>query len=65
MLSGIVGFKLEVRSLQCKIKLNQHRPESHEAMLALYSGGTPEELALSVWMRRLGMPKVITPPGKI
>jgi len=65
MLSGIVGFKLEVRSLQCKIKLNQHRPESHEAMLALYSGGTPEERALSVWMRRLGMPKVITPPGKI
>lgn len=62
MLSGIVGFDLEVKSLQCKIKLNQHRPESHDAMLAHYSNGTPDERALSVWMRRLGMPRGLTQP---
>jgi transcriptional regulator len=55
MLNGIVGFELSVSSLQCKIKLNQHRPESHAAMLSHYSAGTPEEQALSVWMQRLGM----------
>ena len=32
MLQGIVGFELKVTSWQCKLKLNQHRKESHEAM---------------------------------
>jgi len=55
MLAGIVGFELRVRSLQCKVKLNQHRRESHAAMHAVYSAGTPDEKALAVWMERLGM----------
>ena len=55
MLAGIVGFELRVTALQCKIKLNQHRRESHAAMHAVYSAGTPDERALAVWMGRLGM----------
>lgn len=55
MLAGIVGFELRVTALQCKIKLNQHRRESHAAMHAVYSAGTPDEQALAVWMDRLGM----------
>ena len=55
MLAGIVGFELHVTALQCKLKLNQHRRESHAAMHAVYSAGTPDERALAVWMERLGM----------
>ncbi|MEJ1129325.1 FMN-binding negative transcriptional regulator [Variovorax sp. CCNWLW225] len=55
MLAGIVGFEMRVTSLQCKLKLNQHRRESHGAMRAVYSAGTPDEKALAVWMERLGM----------
>ena len=55
MLNGIVGFELRVTALQCKVKLNQHRKESHAAMHAAYSAGTPDEQALAVWMDRLGM----------
>jgi transcriptional regulator len=55
MLAGIVGFEMRVTSLQCKLKLNQHRRESHAAMRAVYSAGTPDEKALAVWMERLGM----------
>jgi transcriptional regulator len=55
MLAGIVGFELRVSALQCKVKLNQHRRESHAAMHAIYSAGTPDEKALAVWMERLGM----------
>ena len=55
MLAGIVGFEMRVTSLQCKLKLNQHRRESHAAMRAGYSAGTPDEKALAVWMERLGM----------
>ena len=32
MLAGIVAFELEITQLQCKLKLNQHRPEAHAAM---------------------------------
>ena len=53
MLAGIVGFELHITALQCKIKLNQHRPESHAAMLASYSVGNDNERALANWMRRL------------
>ncbi|SFO56912.1 negative transcriptional regulator, PaiB family [Variovorax sp. OK605] len=56
MLAGIVGFELRVTALQCKVKLNQHRRESHAAMHAVYSAGTPDEQALAAWMDRLGMP---------
>lgn len=55
MLNGIVGFELKVTALQCKLKLNQHRKESHAAMFAVYSEGTPDERALAEWMERLGM----------
>ena len=55
LLAGIVGFELRVTDLQCKIKLNQHRPESHVALHARYGSGTPDEQALAGWMRRLGL----------
>ena len=53
MLSGIVAFELRITTLQCKLKLNQHRPESHAAMLATYAAGNDNERALADWMRRL------------
>ena len=55
MMAGIVAFELVVDSWQCKIKLNQHRPESHAAMHATYGGGTPAERELAAWMERLGL----------
>lgn len=55
MLAGLVGFRLRVTALQCKLKLNQHRPESHRAMHAQYRDGSPDERALAAWMERLGM----------
>jgi len=55
LLAGMVGFELRVTALQCKLKLNQHRPESHAAMRAAYEAGTPDERALAEWMTRLGM----------
>jgi transcriptional regulator len=55
MLAGIVAFELPVTQLQCKLKLNQHRPEAHARMKAVYRAGTPDEQALAVWMDRLGM----------
>ena len=39
MLAGIVAFELRVTDLQCKLKLNQHRPEAHAKMKAIYSAG--------------------------
>ena len=55
MLLGIMGFELRVTDLQCKLKLNQHRPEAHAAMRTVYEAGTPDERALAEWMTRLGM----------
>jgi transcriptional regulator len=55
MLSGIVGFELLVTELQCKLKINQHRPESHAAMAAMYSSGNENERLLAAWMQRLGL----------
>ncbi len=55
MLAGIVGFELKVTDLQCKLKLNQHRPEAHAAMKAIYQAGNENEQALARWMERLGM----------
>ena len=55
MLAGIVGFELEVTKLECKLKLNQHRPESHAAMRAAYAAGNEQERALGQWMDLLGM----------
>ena len=55
MLSGIVAFRLTVIELQCKLKLNQHRPEAHAAMRAGYAQGNEQERALGLWMDRLGL----------
>jgi transcriptional regulator len=55
MLGGIVAFELGVLQLQCKIKLNQHRPESHGALKAGYAAGNEQERALAGWMERVGL----------
>ena len=55
MLSGIVAFELRITDLQCKLKLNQHRPESHAAMHAAYAQGTPDQQSLAQWMVTHGM----------
>jgi transcriptional regulator len=55
MLAGIVGFALQVEKLECKLKLNQHRPEAHAAMHATYVAGNEQQQALAQWMQRLGM----------
>lgn len=62
MLSAIVGFELHVTALQCKLKLNQHRPEAHAAMRRAYESGSPDERALAAWMTRLGM--AVDAPGR-
>ena len=53
MMGGIVAFELKVLSMQCKVKLNQHRPEAQAAMHALYSQGNDSERALAQWMDKL------------
>lgn len=55
MLAGIVAFELRVTEWQCKIKLNQHRPESHAAMRAHHAAGDAAAQALVTWMDQLGM----------
>ena len=55
MMAGIVAFELAVTALQCKIKLNQHRPESHAAMRQAYAEGAEDAQALGRWMERLGL----------
>lgn len=53
MLAGIVAFELQVTDLQCKVKLNQHRPEARAAMKTLYAGGNDHERALAGWIDQL------------
>lgn len=53
MMAGIVAFELEVTELQSKVKLNQHRPESHAALRQAYAGGNEAERELVGWMDRL------------
>jgi transcriptional regulator len=53
MLAGIVAFELQVTQIQCKVKLNQHRPEAQAKMLEIYSQGNAQEQALAAWMRDL------------
>ena len=55
MLQGIVAFELQVTEWQCKLKINQHRPESHQALHDAYAAGTEQERALARWMETLGM----------
>jgi transcriptional regulator len=51
MLMGMVAFRLEVLDWQCKLKLNQHRPESQDSMLQVYDKGSEAEQALAAWIR--------------
>lgn len=55
MLDSIIAFELLIQSVECKIKLNQHRPESHTALHAIYAKGNEQEQELAQWMRTLGM----------
>ena len=55
MLAGIVGFRITIEKLDAKFKLNQHRVESHAAMLAAYRLGDQNAQALALWMQRLGI----------
>ena len=55
MMGGIVGFELTVTEIQCKLKLNQHRPEAHAAMRETYAGGNDDERELLKWMDRLNL----------
>jgi transcriptional regulator len=55
MLAGIVAFELRVTAIECKLKLNQHRPESHTAMRAAYAAGNELERELARWMETLGL----------
>lgn len=55
MLAGIVAFELRVTDLQCKLKLNQHRPEAHAAMKSAYAAGGEDAQALAAWMDKLGL----------
>ena len=55
MLRAIVAFELRVLDLQCTLKLNQHRPESHVALHAAYRAGGADAQALAQWMETLGL----------
>lgn len=55
MMQAIVAFELRITDLQCKIKLNQHRPEAHAAMFERYHHGSEAERALADWMQTLGL----------
>jgi transcriptional regulator len=55
LLAGIMAFELKVVDLQCKLKLNQHRPESHAALKAGYAQGNEQERELARWMDSLDM----------
>lgn len=61
MLAAIVGFELQVTGWQCKLKLNQHRPESHARMHQIYASTGADERALAEWMERLGMAPARSP----
>jgi transcriptional regulator len=39
--------------MECKIKVNQHRPEAQAGMRAAYSQGSEHDRALVQWMDRV------------
>jgi transcriptional regulator len=55
MLAGIVAFELTVDKMDCKLKVNQHRPEAQAGMRAAYENGSDNERALAAWMPRLSV----------
>jgi transcriptional regulator len=56
MLAGIVAFELDVTQMECKIKVNQHRPEAQAKMLEMYAQGTAQEQALARWIEAMKTP---------
>ncbi len=64
MLAGIVAFELTVLDLQCKLKLNQHRPEAFDKMRALYAAGNENERALAAWMDKLAQQHAASVAGR-
>lgn len=57
MLSAIVAFELPVTALQCKLKLNQHRPQALAALRTQYAAGNEAERELVDWIDRLTPPR--------
>lgn len=53
MLGAIVGLDLQVLDWQCKVKINQHRPEALEGMRAAYRAGGEQAQALAQWLDRI------------
>lgn len=64
LLAGIVAFELRVTALECKLKLNQHRPESHAKLRAAYAQGNEQERQLAQWMESLGLGGAPGPRGQ-
>ncbi len=54
MLAGIAAFSLRVEHWQCKLKLNQHRPEAEAAMRRLHAAQGGASAGLGAWMDRVG-----------
>jgi transcriptional regulator len=63
MLAGIMAFELQVTALECKLKLNQHRPESHAALRDGYARGNEQERELAQWMDVLGIGEPVHSPA--
>ena len=57
MLAAVVGMRMRVQSWDCKLKVNQHRPESFDAQRAAYAAeaaqGDNNAQELLRWMDRL------------
>src|SRR5205085_11214513 len=47
LLAGIVGFELRVLEVECKVKINQHRPEAYEKQHAGYAAGDEQRRELA------------------
>lgn len=54
-LRAVVGFKMDILDLQCKLKLNQQRPEARLNLHAAYSVGNEQERDLARWMEKAGV----------
>jgi transcriptional regulator len=55
MLSGIVGFRIEIERIEGKFKLSQNRSSAdRDRVRAAHAAGTVDEQQLARWMQRLG-----------
>lgn len=68
LLGGVVGLRMQVLQWECKLKLNQHRPESFAAMRSAYEAhaalGDDDARELLQWMDRLGMHQAAEEPAR-